>query len=192
MESLKIVFALLSVTAGVLAFALYFRGIFLKNTKPHIFTWFIWLITQGIATAGILHGGGGLGAVELVIGTTLIFFVFLFSLKKGTTDIAKSDYLVLFASLVAVFIWLQLDSPLGAVLMVSAIDAFGYIPSFRKSWREPWSEQLLTWTLFTVGNFFSLLALSEYNLLTLVYLITISIGNLALIGICLFRRGKSA
>ncbi len=189
---MKILFAVLSVIIGLSAFGTYIKDIFLKRTKPHAYTWLIWALTQGTATAGLLYGNGGLGAIELVIGTMLVLVVFVFSLRHGTKNITKSDTAVLILALLAIFVWWQLHNPVAAVLMVSAIDAFGYIPSFRKSWQDPWSETLLSWGLFSVGNLCSLAALTEYNLLTVTYLITISSFNIMLMILCLLRRRKVA
>ena len=90
--------------------------------------------------------------------------------------------------LLSILIWWILDNPIFSVVMVSLIDFFGYIPSYRKCWSDPWSETLSTWALFALGNIFAIFALNEYNVLTLTYLITIIIGNIILIIITLLRR----
>ena len=192
MQTLKIICAVLSTLVSVVAFIPYFRDIFLKKTKPHAYTWLIWAITQGTAVAGLWYGKGGIGSLGLTVGASLVFIVFLLSLHYGTRKITRGDTLLLIAALIAILIWWQLHSALLAVLMVSVIDAVGYIPSYRKCWEEPWSETLLSWVLYSVSNIFAMLALMEYNLLTLTYLVTITILNSALVVICLIRRKKIA
>lgn len=188
MGNFKIIFAVLSIILCVSAFIPYIRDIILKRTKPHAYTWLLWTITQSIAVAGLWYGGGNLGSIELTIGTILVFFVFLFSLKHGTKDITLSDTLVLIIALLAILVWWQLNNPVLAVFLVSVIDTFAAIPTYRKSWREPWSETALSWALFSAGNIFAILALSSYNFLTLTYLITITVSNLLVLSICLIRR----
>lgn len=112
----------------------------------------------------------------------------MFSFKFGTRNITATDTVVLLGALAAIFVWWQLDNPVAAVLMVSAIDILGYIPSWRKSITEPWAETLWSWGAFSIGNFFALLALTEYNLLTTTYLYAITFANLILIMICLYYR----
>ncbi|MFA6324903.1 MAG: hypothetical protein WCX46_01605 [Candidatus Paceibacterota bacterium] len=114
----------------------------------------------------------------------------MFSIKGGTKNITKSDTLVLFLALFSIIVWWKLDSPILAVIMVSLIDLFGYIPSYRKCWNEPWSETMSTWVLFSIGNIFAIFARSEYNLITLTYLVTIIFCNVILVAISLFRRRK--
>lgn len=184
----KLIFALVSTVIGTIAFLPYLRDMFRRKTQPHSYTWLVWAITQGTAVAGIWHGGGGIGGLEFVVGTILVFVVFLFSLKYGTKNITKSDTIVLVAALLAVLAWWQLKNPFLAVLMVCIIDVLGYIPSYRKSYEEPWSETLFTWVAFVIGNGFALLALEKHNFLTMGYIISISVANLILVGLCLIRR----
>lgn len=186
---IKLIFAILSGLVAIIgAFLPYLRDIFRKKTKPHAYTWLIWTITQGTAVAGLWYGHGGWGAVTLAIGTLFVFLVFLLSLKYGSRNITKSDTIVLIAALLAIVVWWQLHNPLLAVLMVSIIDVLGYVPSFRKSFQEPWTETLSSWVVFSVANILSMLALSEYNFLTTAYLMVITAANITLLTICVVRR----
>jgi len=186
--NMKIFFTILSAVIGTIAFYPYVRDIFFLKTKPHAYTWLIWSITQGTAVVGILYGGGGWGGLNLVMGTLLVMSVFLFSLRYGTKNITKTDTAVLIAALLAVVIWWQLHEPILAIFMVSAIDILGYIPSFRKSYHEPWSETLVSWLAFVASDVFALFALSEYNFLTMTYIVAIIIANLSFFIFCLSRR----
>jgi len=187
--SLKLIFAIISILVFVGGgFLPYIRDIFLKKTQPHVYSWLIWVITQGTAVAGLWYGNGGWGTIIMFISVTFVFLVFLLSLKYGTHNITKGDTILLVASLLAVVVWWQLNSPLLAVAMVSIIDFVGYFPSYRKTFAEPWTETPFSWAAFSVANIFGMLALNEYNLLTLTYLITITIANIIILIICLLRR----
>lgn len=186
--NIKIIFTIIATAVGVFAFFPYLRDIFLLKTKPHVYTWLIWSITQGTAVFGIWYGGGSWGALNLTVGTIFVIIVFLFSLKHGTKNITKSDTAILIVAFCAILVWWLLDQPLISVIMVSVIDIIGYIPSFRKSYQEPWSETLVSWALFSVSNIFAILALSEYNLLTTTYLVAITLANISLFTFCFLRR----
>jgi len=185
---IKIILTIIATIIGVVAFFLYLKDTFSLKTKPHAYTWLIWAITQGTAVFGIWYGGGGWGALNLAVGTFFVIAVFFFSLKYGTKNITKSDTAILIAALSAIVVWWQLDKPLISVIMVSVIDVIGYVPSFRKSYQEPWSETLISWVLFSTSNIFAILALKEYNLLTVTYLAAITSANIALFLFCFFRR----
>ena len=185
---IKIILTIIATTIGVAAFFPYLRDIFSLKIKPHAYTWLTWAITQGIAVVGMWYGGGGWGALNSTVGMIFVIAVFIFSLKYGTKNITKGDTVVLIVALSAILVWWQLDKPLISIIMVSAIDVIGYVPSFRKSYQEPWSETLISWVAFSVSNIFAMMALSEYNLLTLIYLVAITIANILLLLFCFFRR----
>lgn len=186
--NIKTVSAIIAILIVIGAYIPYILEILKRRTKPHLYTWIIWFITQSTALAGLWIGNGGWGAVALIAGTILVFCVILLSFWYGTRNITKSDTIVLILALLAIFVWWQLDNPLMAVFMVTAIDLFGYIPSWRKSITEPWSETTFSWIAFSTSNIFTVLALTEYNLLTVTYISAITVANLILVGICLYFR----
>jgi hypothetical protein len=186
---LKLVLGITATIAITVGFFPYIRDIFLLKTKPHIYTWLIWSITQGTAVTALWYGNGGtFAAIGIGSGALLTMFVFCLSFKYGTKNITGTDTATLIAALLAVLVWWKLDSPLIAVMMVAAIDGIGYLPTYRKSWFEPWTETVSFWSLFTLGNVLSLAALAEYNILTTAYLTTVTIASAILIAICLYRR----
>jgi hypothetical protein len=172
----KLIFGILSALVGFAGFIPYLRDIFAEETRPHLYTWLIWSITQGIATAAAWHGGGW-GTYNLLIGTVLCAVVALLSLRYGTRDVTRSDTALLIGALAAVGIWWKLEDPLIALLTATAIDMAGYLPTFRKTWRDPGSETPSAWLGFIVAITFSILALETYTWLTATYLVAIGLAN---------------
>lgn len=183
----KIAFSILSACIGLAVFYPYIRDIIQGTTRPHLYTWLIWLITQGIATAGALLGGGGFGAYNLLIGTIIVFFVCLLSLRYGSKNITASDTIVLLSALGALIAWWQLNNPALALAVAIIIDTLGYFPTYRKTYYEPSSETLSTWVGFVIATLCALLALSEYNFLTSGYLIATLCTNTIIVILCLRR-----
>lgn len=186
----KIIFSIIATIIGIIGFIPYLKDIFLKKTKPHAYTWLVWTITQGTAVAAMWYGGSGLGAMSLTITLLLVFGVFLISFKYGTKNITKSDTFILIIALSAVIAWWLLNQPLISVIMVSIIDFLGYIPSFRKTYQEPWSETLSSWLIFAFSNIIAILAFREYSFLTMTYISTLTIANLMLFLVSFIRRFK--
>lgn len=184
----KLIIAIIAAALTIIAYIPYFRDIFAHKTKPHLFTWLIWGITQGTATAALLYGGGKFGSISLIIGTVLVLVIFLLSFKHGTRDITASDKIVLVLVLFVVVIWWQLDNPLISVFMVSAIDSAGYIPTIRKSFKDPWSETLSFWVIMAVVSGLSIISNAEYNFLTITYLSVLFVANIIVSLICIARR----
>ena len=185
---IRIIFSILATITAVIGYLPYLRDIFAKKTKPHTYTWLIWTITLLTATAGTYYGGGKWGGFYLATLVIPVVLVFLLSLKYGTKDITKSDTTVLILTLVAILVWWQLKQPLLSIFMVSAIDFAGYIPSFRKTYKDPSSETISAWIWFLVSNALGILALEQYNLLTTTYLIASLTANATIFLICILRR----
>jgi len=185
---IKIFFAILASVIGIIAFIPYLRDIFTYKTKPHAYTWLIWIITQGTAVVAMFYGGAIWGMLSLAIGLIFILFIFLSSLKFGTKDITRSDTIVLIFALLSIVVWWQLKQPLLSVIMISVIDMCGFFPTFRKTYKDPWSETLSSWGLFIISNFLAILAMNEYNFFTLFYILIINTANIVLFVIAIIRR----
>ena len=184
----KTFFVIVAMCISVAAFYPYIRDVVRKKTQPHLYTWLIWTLTQGIAVAGIWYGGGGVGVLNLTVGWFFITVVLFLSFSRGTRNISPFDTMMLVAALLAILVWWQLQSALLAVLAASAIDIIGYIPTIRKTYEEPWSETVGVWIAFMVSNIVSIFALDAYNVLTLTYIVSIILANGVLILVCLIRR----
>ena len=187
---LKTVLSITGAIVGNIAFLPYLIDIFKRRTKPHMHTWLIWCLTQGTAVAGMWYGGSGLGALALTVGLVMVAVVFLLSLRYGTRNVTRSDTIILIAAIAAVLVWWQLDNPLLAVFIAASIDVLGFIPTWRKSIVDPWSETVWTWVLFCIGNAFAIAGILEYNLLTLTYIIAITVCNALVVAICMYYRSR--
>lgn len=185
---IKMIYAISAALLIIIGYTYYFRNIFKKNTHPHKYTWLVWVITQGTASAAIFYGGGKFGSLSLMISSIFIATIFLLSFKYGTRDIKRSDKIVLAVALSAVLVWWELDNPLLAVLMVTGIDSFGYLPTIRKSIKNPWDETLFFWAITATAEFLALMAITEYNMLTMTYLTVVCILDFSVVAICLSRR----
>jgi hypothetical protein len=186
--NIKIVLSIISAIIGLWAFFPYIKDTLSLKTQPHIYTWLIWTLTQGTGLVGIWYGGGGWGGLSLVVGITMVVVVLLFSLKYGTKNITRWDTGILTLALISILIWWQLHQAILAVVMISIIDFLGYIPSYRKTYSEPWSETLVSWAAFAISNILSVFALTSFNLLTATYLIVIAFANTLMFAIGFYRR----
>lgn len=186
----KIIISILATIIGVISFFPYLKDVFKLKTKPHLYTWLIWSITQGTAVFGILYGGGGWGVLNLLVGTLLVLLVLILSFKYGSKDIILSDKIILIIAVSSIIIWWKLNQPIFSIIMVSLIDFIGYIPSFRKTYKDPWSETSITWLFFSLSNILAILSIEKYSILTTCYLAVITIANLILFFISYIRRIK--
>ncbi len=185
---IKAFFAAIASIIVISAYIPYLTSMLSGRTQPHVYTWLIWTLTTGTASAGLWYGNGGYGVVSQTIGAVLTFLFFLLSFRYGTKNITRSDTIVLILAFLAIGVWWQLHQPLLAIVMVSLIDMLGYIPTYRKSWQEPWSESMSSWLLWLFYGFFVVLSLENYNSLTLTFLLAALAANCILITLLLVRR----
>jgi hypothetical protein len=185
---LKFLATILSMLLGALAFLPYLLSIKKDTTRPHPYTWLILTLTQATATAGLFAGHAGLISYGFLTGTCMTAFIFLLSLKHIKESVAKGDNIILGAALVAMVMWWIFDHHRVAIFMVSIIDFIAYIPTARKAWRNPGSENPIAWTLFALSFLFALLALESYNLLTVPYLVAVLLADTIIATITFARR----
>ena len=184
----KLIVAVIASIITITAYLPYLKDIFKKKTQPHLYTWLIWAITQGTATAILLYGGGKFGSLSFIVGTLLVLVIFGLSFKYGTKNIKKVDIATLTLAILAIVVWWQLDNPLLSIIMVSSIDVSGYIPTFRKSYKEPWSETLAFWFIMAVVKLLIMVSNAEYNFLTMTYVTISLIANSSLFILLVVRR----
>ena len=103
--------------------------------------------------------GAGIGIASLAIGAILCFLIWLLSLRYGTHNINTFDKICLAGGLVAIAIYLFLHDPLLSVIVVTLTDLIGFLPTFRKSYKEPTTETASTYILSSASSLFALGAL---------------------------------
>ena len=168
----------------------YIYSIFKKGVKPHLFTWLIWSLITAIAAAGQYAGGAGFGFLVIAWYSFATGVIALLSLFYGEKNIARSDYIALLFCLSAIVLWLITDTPLYSVIIVSIIDFVAIYPTIRKAYKEPNEENLFSFLIFGGTTALSIFALSQYNILTLLYPITIILADYSLAFIVIMQRKK--
>ncbi len=185
----RLIFSVIASLTTIVAYYPYIRDIFLWRTKPHLYTWLIWMITTWTATIALWFGKWGFSMISMTIMFILVTLVVLLSFKYGTKDITKRDTFVLIMALISILIWWQLNNPILAIIMISIIDFLGYIPTYRKSWNNPYEETILFWWTMIIVYSLTFFSNKEFNLLTTIYILTIITANIILF-VELFLRRK--
>ena len=188
---IKTAFGIIASLIGTGCFIPYILDIFKKKTKPHIYTWVIWTILQVTGVIAMYNSGAGIGILALTTGSVLCGYVCILSIKYGTKNITSFDTLCLIGALVSIAVYIFLKQPLLSIILISAIDFVGFLPTLRKAYIEPYSETLTMFAFFAVSGVFTMLALHDYSLTTILYPLTlIGINIIATSVIWLRRIGK--
>ena len=175
---MKEIIAAIAVILAFVAYIPYFRDIIKGKTKPHVYSWFVWGFITVIIFALQVKGGAGAGALVTLSAAICSFAVFFLGLKNGKKDITKSDTVFFLLALLATAIWVFAKRPGLSVLLLVTIDMLGFIPTVRKSWQKPQEETLFTWELNGFRHGLSILALKQYNFLTLLYPVAWTLANI--------------
>jgi len=168
--------ALLGKLAGgisVFAYLPYIWAIFKRNAKPNRASWIIWTVVSG----SIFFSYSSAGATDTIwvsagytIGSAIIS---LLSIKYGVGGWTKLDQRCLLSAAVGLLLWWLLDSPLFALYISTGIDVTASIPTAKKAYLDPLSEDKLAWALFWLGSFLNVLAIDKWEFVIYMYPIVI-------------------
>lgn len=186
---MKLIISIIATILVFVAYAPYINDILKNRTTPHIFTWLVWSLAVGISAGLQIVGGAGVGALVTVATTFVCVIIFLLSIKKGSSDIAKVDVIFLILALTSIYLWLVIDKPVWSVILIVTTDLLGFVPTIRKSWLRPHSETLVTYQITALRHGLSIFALQKFNILTLLYPIAWTLAN-ALFSLMLILRRR--
>jgi hypothetical protein len=188
--TLKSLISLLVIILTFIGYVPYIRDIFKKKTQPHIFTWFTVSLTAFVAYALQVRGGAGVGALPMLVVSSICVFVFIVSFKYGTKNITKLDIFFLILSILALFLWLVVNQPILSVVLITVSEIFGYIPTIRKSWNRPYSETLSLYQISFFRHTLAIFALQKLNILTVLYPAAWAVTNLFITVVLISRRNQ--
>ncbi len=184
---------LLGITAviiGLIGYVPYFVTIFNGKTKPHAFTWFVWGLLTAIAFGGQIAGNGGAGAWVTGVTAFISFTIFALALVKGKKDFPLADWLCLAGCMLALALWAFTDNPLSAIILITGIDLLAFIPTFRKSYRKPYSEPAFTYSLSGLKFVVGIAALEQFSAVTVIYPASLVLTNGLFVLMILVQRKR--
>lgn len=184
-------FSATAIILTFIAFIPYIRSIQQGKTIPHAFSWIIWASVTFIIFLAQLADKGGLGAWPIgVSGIITLYVAMLAYSKESDLTITTTDWLFFISALTAIPFWYFTSNPLWAVLILTTIDLLGFAPTFRKSYQYPYSEQLTFYAIIASRNIFSIFALENYSLTTLLFPAATALACILFIQMVSIRRIK--
>lgn len=188
--TIKEILTIISIVLIFIGYIPYIRDIFRGKTHPHIFSWIVWSILNFCLFWLQLHAWAWFASwIVLVLWINSSFIAFL-SLKYGKIIIRKIDIFFFVTALLAIPIWLVLDQAVLSSILVTWIGILAFAPTVRKTWVNPYSETVSTYIITTFRHILTLFALSQYNIITVIFPgIWVIINASFLLMIC-YRRSK--
>jgi hypothetical protein len=159
--------ATIGIVASLLCFFYsvpYIITILQGKTRPNRASWWIWVTIGVIICSSYYSTGGGNTIWALVCAVLAQLIIALLSLKYGEGGWNRFDKMCLFAAGISLLLWWWFNSPFIAILFNIAIDFMAALPTLKKSYYEPETENILSWTLYAAGSFLNLFTLEHWSI----------------------------
>lgn len=185
---IKLFFGIFSGIFSIIFYIVYIKSIFKNETKPHIYTRFLYLIIILIIFLWQISNNGWYGSIFSWVWSIFCFITFVLSFKYWIKNVTISDKIFLILWLISVPIWYFSWTPIYSILLLTLVDFLASIPTIRKTYKNPYSENLQAYIIGLFSLVFSILALDIYNVVNLFYLVFLVILDSFICLIIIFRR----
>lgn len=177
-----------SIFLALIGYVPYIYGMVKGRTRPHAFTWFVWALLTFIAFFAQFDQGGGVGSWLMGFTAIMTLGISLAAFFMGKRDITRGDLICFIVSLLSIPLWVITKDPTLSVVLITAIDAVAFYPTFRKAYGKPYEEVTFTYTVSALKFVIGILALEAYNMATVLYPASLVILNGAFVLLLLWRR----
>ncbi|MFO0658738.1 MAG: hypothetical protein U0165_02740 [Polyangiaceae bacterium] len=145
------------------AFIPYLRSVVRKQTTPSTASWLIWTLVGALLCSSYWASGARAAiwvSVSYMVGPLITLG---FCVRYGDRSWSRLDIGCVVLALVSIVLWTVTGVAWVALALNIGIDFFGAVPTIRKSWSEPGSEDKTAWGLFFLGNTVNLLAIETWT-----------------------------
>jgi hypothetical protein len=185
-ETIAVVAALLAVAGNIPYVLDVIRG----KVKPHPYTWLVWSIVSATVFFGMLVKGAGIGALPTAASEIFTVIIFFLSLKYGFRNIARIDHVYLAIALAGFIPWIITKDPTVSIVIAVSIDLLAFMPTLRKTWQEPATENPILFGTNVLRHILSLFSLQTYNIATTLHSVAMIITNTAMVMVIYIRKGR--
>ena len=165
----------------------YISSIRRGEIRPNRVTWGIWT-TIGFILLGSSYSIGATNTLWLqiaqVISQVIITF-YTFKYSRGQWYFL--DRVCLAGASLSLVFWWQSESPFVALLMNIAMDILGAVPTIKKIYSDPKSEDLTFWVLSFISAVLNLFAIEKFSIAFIAFPVYLFILNVVIL-ILLTRR----
>lgn len=166
----------------------YIFDIFKGKTKPHLFSWIIFVLLDIIVFLIQYNDNAGPWAWWTFITGLVALIVTISSIFYWEKNITKSDIASFILALLSIFLYIYLDNPVYALILMFIILTLAFYPTFRKSFYKPNEETLSMYIIAGIRSFIGIFATIHISFLTIGLPIFIIIINTCFIVLVLYRK----
>lgn len=188
--------AIIGAVVNFVACLSYVRAILKGEATPNRVTWSLWALVPLIAAAAQLRAGVGISTLVVLSVGAGPACVVLASFARGTGSwrLGPFDYLCGACALAALALWAITGDPVTAIVLSILGDAAAALPTLRKAWLAPATENRSAYLISFVGMVLGIFSVQQATFAGYgfnAYLVAVS-AALVLILYLPRRRGVSA
>ncbi|MGB7120717.1 MAG: hypothetical protein WBE02_13380 [Bradyrhizobium sp.] len=141
----------------------YVRAILKREATPNRVTWLLWALVPLIAAAAQWRAGVGISTLVVLSVGAGPACVVLASFVRGTGSwrLGPFDYLCGACSLAALALWAITGDPVTAIVLSILADAAAALPTLRKAWLAPGTEDRRAYLISLVGMALGIFSVQE-------------------------------
>ncbi|HEX8762439.1 MAG TPA: hypothetical protein VF733_01650 [Candidatus Saccharimonadales bacterium] len=178
---MKLLFGMLSILPAIVAYFLYFRGLFAGRVKPHAFSWLIWGLLAGNGFFAQVSAGAGIGSWATGMTSAACLLIFCIAIFKGDTKLTKLDWCLLVLALLSFAMLFVIEDKTVALCITLFATLLGFSMTLKKAWIKPHEEKAVSFLLNAVKFLPAIFALSSFSFLTVAYPLTAGVANMAVV-----------
>lgn len=170
----------------------YVRAIFNGEATPNRVTWLLWAFVPLIAGLAQLRSGVGISTlVVMSVGASPACVVLAsFVVHKGSWQLGPFDYICGACALAALALWAVTGDPVTAIVLSILGDAAAALPTLRKAWLAPATEDRPAYLLALIGMILGLLSVQEATFSAYAFNVYLLIVSGALVTILYLPRAS--
>ncbi|MGC1176595.1 MAG: hypothetical protein WA843_00855 [Candidatus Saccharimonadales bacterium] len=149
---------------GILQIIPYVIDIFRGHTKPERATYFIWFIVDTVTITSYIAVGA---RTTIWVGLVYVFsglLIFGLSIKYGMGGYSTFDIICLVLALIGLTLWVTSKNALLALYFSVFVATIGYLPTIKKAYFYPETENTLSWTITACTGILNFFALTSFTL----------------------------
>jgi hypothetical protein len=170
----------------------YVRAIFKGEATPNRVSWFLWALVPLIAGVAQLRAGVGISTlVVLSVGAGPACIVLAsFAARTGSWKLGPFDYVCGACALAALALWAVTGEPITAIVLSILGDFAAALPTVRKAWLAPATENRSTYVIAFVGMVLGILSVEETTFAAYAFNAYLAAGVGAFVLILYWPRGR--
>jgi hypothetical protein len=179
-----------AICLNLIGYTFYIKSIIQGHAKPNLASWIPWMLAPLIGVFFELKAGAGLSVLPVFMAGfgPLIIITAAILTKNALWKVGFFDIFCALLSVVALVLYVLTHNLNVSIVFAILSDAFGFIPTFIKSWKHPESESSAAYTWPIFSNLIGLLIIKDWHFSIYAFGAYLIIFNTALV--CIIYRKR--